>query len=324
VVLLTAAALAGCKAEPPDALSHLPADAELVAGVDLGRLARWPGLAGAGPLSGHHVAEALAEVAKCGVDLDGTRVLVAGRQESWAVVVAGAGVGKDSTLSCIGRADYQGSAGAWFQPSDDGEIALGPLRGRAISDDRVLLLSGEYLDHAEVLGAGGQGPGPGPVRDMLGEVDFSATAWMVTTQVDPSQDWMASVTGLRIGVATDEGLKIDAMLWNGEAAQAAALQAALPEHLAAIAGWIYAARSIVDDSEITLHATTVSVQAEVTLAQWQALDVRYVAERRRDGERDDEQAEAEAEPKVAAADAPSAASEAAVTIALAGEPEVSD
>lgn len=287
-VMFTVAALAGCKGKAPDAMSHLPTDADTVVGVDLGRLAAWSGVSTLDPIVGTDVAKTLDGVAGCGVDVAEAKLLVASKGESDIVAVLTAPkIGTPDVLRCIGVGDWrESSAEPVFTPDDDGTIEVAGFTGRPISDDQILLTAGAYDEQRADLAEGTAGPEDEAIGKMLSTVDYDDTAWIVTSRTDESVDWMANVTGLRVGIETGDELSLDAMIWNGDAAQATSTQASMRRHLATMAGWVYAPPRFVDEAQIELEDTTVSVQSTMTLAQWKGMDLRYIAERRHDGEHD--------------------------------------
>ncbi len=291
--MLTVVALAGCKGKAPDAMSHLPADADLVVGVDLGELAAWSGVSTLDPMfagmgGGPSLKGTLDGIADCGVDVSEAKLLVAAKGETGMVaVVTAPKIGTPDALRCIGVGDWRASSATpLFTPDSDGTIEVAGFLGRPISDDEILLTTGGYNDQRADLAAGTEGPTDEAIAKMLSTVDYDDTAWIVTSRTDAGQDWMASVTGLRVGIDTGDEVSFDAMVWNGDEAAAASMQGSLRRHLATMAGWIYAPPRLVQDADISLEDTTVSVKSTMSLAQFKGVDLRYVAERRHDGEHD--------------------------------------
>lgn len=197
----------------PNATDKLiPADAALLAHVDIKRLARSPLWAANRSLmdADPEVKKQLAALAACNMAFDGLRSLdigVAADGMNFAIVAAGAGIGKPENLQCL--RDRSDSKDWTLEPAGpNGRPRLiadnGEAYGHSVDDDTMAFASKNW--DASVLGllAGtGTSVRDGMLKDVLAQADQSQPVWFAGNL--PPQ--LAALATAAPGMQSMSGLK---------------------------------------------------------------------------------------------------------------------
>jgi hypothetical protein len=197
---------------PSDTDRLIPADAALLAHVDIKRLAQSPlwtanrSLMDADP----EVKKQLESLAACNIAFDGLRSLdigVAADGMNFAIVAAGTGIGKPENLRCL-RARSDSKDWTLEDAGPNGRPRLAATHGEAIGhsvDDDTMAFASQHWD-AAVLGllAGtGTSVRQGMLKDVLAQADQSQPVWFAGNL--PPQ--LAALATAAPGMQSMSGLK---------------------------------------------------------------------------------------------------------------------
>lgn len=276
--------------DPNSPLRSLPADAALIAHVDVRALLASPlwreneGLMREDP----EAARTLEALRACAIDLPTIASIdLAVDRDGRAVALSlrGDGVGDPERLRCVGERLFAGDPKRWAVASDGAATTVtldgGAAIGHAIAADHLVVAS-EAWDPALRRRLAGEDPlpGGGPLSEALAAVRVDAPIWFagrLPTMLGPS-DHLRSITG---AIDLERGLALELALGMSRADQVAELEEDLTRRASNIRARLVRAGlpgAAADRLQIDAIGTTLKVRAALEIAEIQAIRALLAAE----------------------------------------------
>ncbi|MEZ4379805.1 MAG: hypothetical protein R3A79_00535 [Nannocystaceae bacterium] len=265
------------------ALAYVPADAELVAHVDLARLFASPlweanhGLMTEDP----EAARTLEALAACDLSLDalkGIDLAVDAAGSRVMVSLEGAGVGDPTRLRCVGDTLFSGDSERWAVAEEGGATLLkldgGDAVGRVVAGDRVVFASRGWDGAvAERVAGGGRSPATGTLGETLAALDTKRAIWFAgrLPAVTGQAPNLRSVSG---AIDLDEGLALELGMVAATPELAGEIRGELDRRLKNLRGRLAKAalpEAALDRVEVGVDGATLRVRASLATEEIKAI-----------------------------------------------------
>lgn len=265
------------------ALAHAPADAELVAHVDLRRLLASPlwrenQALMTGDPEARRTLEALS---KCKLALDSFSTLdlaVDSQGQRVMVSLQGDGIGDTSRLQCIGDTLFSGDSERWEVITADSGAKIrldgGAAVGHVAAADRLVFATKAW-DSAvhERIAGGGESPGFGTLGETLGSLDTDRAIWFAgrLPMLAGQAENLRSLSG---AIDLDTGLALELGMVAATPELAAEISKELDRRLGNIRTRLAKAElpeAAADRIEVKVEGSTVRVRAALEIAEITAI-----------------------------------------------------
>ncbi|HFE45145.1 MAG TPA: hypothetical protein ENJ18_06565 [Nannocystis exedens] len=264
-------------------LTYMPAQAELIAHVDIQRLLKSPlwrenqGLMTEDP----EAKRTLDALATCDLRLGVLRSFDLAVDSHGQRVIAslqGKGIGDSKRLECIGKTLFAGDTDRWTTAMIDGKPTIrldgGAAIGHIVTDDRLVFASSNWdAELRERISGGGRSPATGPLGEALLALKTDRSIWFAgrLPQLGGQAENLRSLSG---AVDLDRGLALELSMVAATPTLANEISAEMKRRLDNMRTRLKDAQlpeAAIDNIEIEVQASTVHLRASLEIAEITAI-----------------------------------------------------